>query len=57
MPEIIAGIRVPDTAIGRAATQLVRDTEDELPYNHSPRVFWGALVAGPLQCRPAVRTP
>ena len=33
MSEIIAGIRVPDSAIARAATQLVRDTEDDLLYN------------------------
>ncbi len=46
MSEIIAGIRVPDSAIARAATQLVRDTEDNLLYNHSRRVFlWGALTA------------
>jgi hypothetical protein len=46
MSEIIAGIRVPDSAIARAATQLVRDTEDDLLYNHSRRVFlWGALTA------------
>jgi hypothetical protein len=45
MPEIIAGVRVPDSAIARAATQLVRDTEDDLLYNHSRRVFfWGALA-------------
>ena len=45
MPEIIAGIRVPDSGIVRAATQLVRDTEDDLLYNHSRRVFfWGALT-------------
>jgi hypothetical protein len=45
MPEIIAGICVPDSAIARAATQLVRDTEDDLLYNHSRRVFfWGALT-------------
>jgi hypothetical protein len=45
MPDIIAGIRVPDSAIARAATQLVRDTEDDLLYNHSRRVFfWGALT-------------
>jgi len=45
MSEIIAGIRVPDSAIARAATQLVRDTEDDLLYNHSRRVFfWGALT-------------
>ena len=45
MPEIIAGIRVPDSAIARAATQFVRDTEDDLLYNHRRRVFfWGALT-------------
>jgi hypothetical protein len=45
MSEIIAGIRVPDSAIARAATHLVRDTQDDLLYNHSRRVFfWGALI-------------
>ncbi|MGY3116673.1 hypothetical protein ACVWXQ_000608 [Bradyrhizobium sp. S3.14.4] len=45
MSDVIAGIRVPDSAIARAATQLVRDTEDDLLYNHSRRVFlWGALT-------------
>ncbi|QIO32281.1 HD domain-containing protein [Bradyrhizobium sp. 1(2017)] len=45
MSDIIAGICVPDSAIARAATQLVRDTEDDLIYNHSRRVFlWGALT-------------
>src|SRR3546814_5131317 len=45
MTETIAGIRIPDSAVARAATQLVRDTEDDLLYNHSRRVFfWGALT-------------
>jgi hypothetical protein len=45
MPDIIADIRVPDSAIARAATQLVRAAEDDLLYNHSRRVFfWGALT-------------
>lgn len=45
MTDTIAGIRVPDSAIARAATQLVRDTEDDLLFNHSRRVFfWGALT-------------
>lgn len=45
MSTIIAGIRVPDSAIARAATELVRDTEDDLLYHHSRRVFfWGALT-------------
>jgi hypothetical protein len=42
---VIAGIPVPDSAIARAATQLVRDTEDDLLFHHSRRVFfWGALA-------------
>lgn len=45
MSEIIADIRIPDSKIARAATELVRDTEDDLLYNHSRRVFlWGALT-------------
>ncbi|MBO9708013.1 MAG: HD domain-containing protein [Caulobacter sp.] len=45
MTEIIAGIRIPDSAMAKAATDLVRDVEDDLLYNHSRRVFlWGALA-------------
>jgi hypothetical protein len=45
MPDTVADIRVPDSAIARAATQLVRAAEDDLLYNHSRRVFfWGALT-------------
>ncbi|MCD0503225.1 HD domain-containing protein [Bordetella petrii] len=45
MTETIAGIKIPDSAMARAATQLVRDTEDDLLYHHSRRVFlWGALT-------------
>jgi hypothetical protein len=42
--EIIAGIRVPDSQMAKAATELVRDTETDLLYHHSRRVFlFGAL--------------
>jgi hypothetical protein len=45
MSEIIAGIRIPDSALARAATELVRDSEPDLLYHHSRRVFlWGALT-------------
>jgi hypothetical protein len=45
MSDSIAGVKVPDTAMVRAATQLVRDTESDLLYHHSRRVFfWGALT-------------
>jgi hypothetical protein len=41
----ISGIRIPDSAIAREATQLVRDTESELLFLHSMRVYaWGALA-------------
>ncbi len=43
--EIIAGIRIPDSQMAKAATELVRDTETDLLYHHSRRVFlFGALT-------------
>src|SRR4051794_5343271 len=40
----ICGISIPDSKIAREVTQFVRDTETELLFNHSTRVyFWGAL--------------
>ena len=45
MTTTIAGIRIPDSAMARAATELVRDTEPDLLYHHSRRVFlFGALT-------------
>jgi len=45
MTTTIAGITLPDSVLAKAATQLVRDTENDLLYNHSRRVFlWGALT-------------
>jgi hypothetical protein len=40
----IAGIEIPDTPLVREITEYIRDTEDELLFNHSRRVFlFGAL--------------
>jgi hypothetical protein len=40
----IAGVRIPDSKMARDLRQLVRDTESELLFNHSTRVyFFGAL--------------
>ena len=40
----IAGIVIPDTPLVREITEYIRDTEDELLFNHSRRVFlWGTL--------------
>ncbi|MDR5828742.1 HD domain-containing protein [Caballeronia sp. LP006] len=46
MNEIIAGIRIPDSKMAREATQLVRDTEPDLLYHHSRRVFLFGALAG-----------
>jgi HD domain len=43
-PETIADIVVPDTALVREVTEFIRDTEDDLLFHHSRRVFlFGAL--------------
>jgi HD superfamily phosphodiesterase len=45
MNKVIAGIRMPDSSMAREATQLVRDTESNLLFHHSTRVFlFGALT-------------
>ncbi len=42
---IIAGIKIPDSAMAREATELIRDTDSELLFHHSTRVFlFGALT-------------
>jgi HD superfamily phosphodiesterase len=37
---------VPDTKLAREATELVRDTEPSLLFNHSTRVYYFASLAG-----------
>lgn len=38
-------IAIPDSQLAREVTQLIRDTEGELLFNHSTRVYlWGALL-------------
>jgi hypothetical protein len=42
--QTIAGITIPDTALVRDVTALIRDAEDDLLFDHSRRVFlFGAL--------------
>lgn len=49
----IAGIVVPDTALAREATELIRDAEDDVLFHHSRRVFlFGALHGRPLGLQP-----
>lgn len=40
----IAGVVIPDSALAREATELVRDVTDDLVFHHSRRVYlWGSL--------------
>lgn len=39
------GVSIPDSSLAREVTQLIRDTESELLFAHSTRVyFWAALI-------------
>ena len=41
----IFGVKIPDSRIAREITQLVRDTESDVLFHHSTRVyFWAALT-------------
>lgn len=52
-PEVIAGVSIPDSALAREATELIRDTTNELIFHHSRRVF----LFGSLQVRRQGATP
>jgi HD domain len=45
-PTSISGVTVPDSKLAREATELVRDTEPTLLFNHSTRVYYFASLAG-----------
>lgn len=41
----ISGVNIPDSKLARDVTQLIRDTEDDMLFSHSVRVYlWGALI-------------
>src|ERR1700712_3274512 len=46
MSKSINGIAIPDTKLGRAVTEFVRDTENDLLFNHSSRVYYFGALAG-----------
>ncbi len=46
MAHSIRGVAIPDTKLGRAVTEFVRDTETELLFNHSSRVYYFGALAG-----------
>ena len=43
---VVNGIAVPDSTLARAITEFVRDTETELLFNHSSRVYFFGAIAG-----------
>ncbi|HEX3782810.1 MAG TPA: HD domain-containing protein [Pseudonocardiaceae bacterium] len=50
MATVIAGVRVPDSALAGEATELVRDTAPPLLFHHSRRVFlFGSLQGRRLE--------
>jgi hypothetical protein len=51
----IAGTRIPDSAMARELTHLIRDTESDLLFHHSTRVYLWAALTGQrrgLNCDP-----
>ncbi len=51
-PEPISGVRIPDSKIAREVTEFIRDTESDLLFHHSIRVyFWGALAGNRMGLR------
>ena len=46
MPTAIASVAIPDTKLAREIQEFVRDTDTELLFNHSSRVYYFAALAG-----------
>src|SRR5215813_3137850 len=46
---MLSGIKIPDSKIAREATELVRQHESELLFNHSVRVFLFGAMKGVRQ--------
>jgi hypothetical protein len=42
----ISGVSIPDTKLARQITEFIRDTETELLFNHSSRVYYFGALAG-----------
>ncbi|MDR5748197.1 HD domain-containing protein, partial [Caballeronia sp. LZ029] len=40
------GIAIPDSKLAREITEFIRDTETELLFNHSSRVYYFGALAG-----------
>ena len=46
MMQTVEGISIPDSKLAREVTELVRDTESPLLFNHSSRVYYFGALAG-----------
>jgi hypothetical protein len=46
MSNVIAEIKIPDSKLAQEATELIRDTESDLLFHHSRRVFLFGALAG-----------
>lgn len=45
-PHAIDGISIPDSTLGKAITEYIRDNETDLLFNHSSRVYLFGALAG-----------
>ena len=43
---ITSGVSVPDSQLAREITEFIRDTESDLLFNHSSRVYCFGALAG-----------
>jgi hypothetical protein len=46
MTDILDHAHIPDSKLARAITEFIRDTETELLFNHSSRVYHFGALAG-----------
>jgi len=46
MSQAVSGMRIPNTSLARDAAKLIRDSEGELLFQHSMRVYCWASIAG-----------
>ncbi len=47
--ESVAGVRIPDSSLARQATEFIRETEPEMLFHHSSRVYYFGAIAGKHQ--------
>lgn len=46
LAELTSGVQIPDSKLAREITEFIRDTETDLLFNHSSRVYCFAALAG-----------